>query len=289
MSASGLVVVTGATGRQGGAVTRALLRAGRPVRAVTRKPDSRPARALAAAGAEVVGADMDDPVSLDGAFAGADAVYSVQNFATAGPDGEVRQGKNVGDAASRAGVSHLVYASAAPGRRSTGVGSWESKLEIEDHLGTLELPLTVLRPTAFMELMTDRAFYPAAGVWHVWPGIAGWDFRVPWISCHDLGVIAARVFAEPEQFLGKVLDLAAEYRSLDGCRKAFARVTGRPPRSFPMPLWLFRRFTPDTVRLWRSLAEEPPVVDVGPTRAIHPDAQTVEEWLRSRTAAPAAA
>jgi uncharacterized protein YbjT (DUF2867 family) len=116
MSTTGLVVVAGATGRQGGAVTRALLRDGRPVRALTRSPDGRPARALAAAGAEVVRADMEDPASLDRAFSGADGVYSVQNFATAGHDGEVRQGKNVGDAAARAGVSHLVYGSAAPGK-----------------------------------------------------------------------------------------------------------------------------------------------------------------------------
>jgi uncharacterized protein YbjT (DUF2867 family) len=242
-----------------------------------------------AAGAEVVAADMDDPASLDRAFAGADGVYSVQNFATAGPEGEVRQGRNVGDAAARAGIAHLVYGSAAPGRRGTGVGSWESKLAIEDHLRALDLPLTVLRPTAFMKLMTDRAFYPAAGVWHVWPGIAGWDFRVPWISCHDLGVVAATAFADPERFVGTVLELAAEYRSLDGCRRAYARVTGRPPRHVPMPLWLFRRFTPDTVRLWRSLAEQPPVVDVERTRAVHPAASTVEEWLRTRTATPRAA
>jgi uncharacterized protein YbjT (DUF2867 family) len=255
------------------------------VRALTRKPDGRPARALAVAGAEVVAADMDDPGSLDRAFTGADGVYSVQSFATAGLEGEVRQGKNVGDAAARAGVSHLVYGSAAPGRRGTGVASWESKLAIEDHLRTLDLPLTVLRPTAFMELMTDRDFYPAAGIWHVWPGIAGWDFRVPWLSCADLGAVAATVFADPARYVGTVLELAADDRSLAGCREAYARVTGRRPRSLPMPLWLFQRFTPDTVRLWRSLAEEPAVVDVERTRAVLPGAMGVEEWLRTRTAA----
>jgi uncharacterized protein YbjT (DUF2867 family) len=289
MSATGLVAVTGATGRQGGAVTRALLRAGRPVRALTRRPDGRPARALAAAGAEVVGADMEDPASLDRALAGADGVYSVQNFMTAGLDGEVRQGRNVGDAALRAGVSHLVYGSAGTGRRGTGVGSWESKLAVEDHLQAMDLAVTVLRPTAFMELMTDRAFYPAAGVWHVWPGIAGWDFRVPWISCQDLGVVAAAAFADPARFAGQTLELAADTRSLGECRAAYARVTGRPPRSFPMPLWLFRRFTPDTVHMWRYCLANPPVVDLEQTRAVHPGALTVEDWLRTRTAAPAAA
>ena len=236
MSDSGVVVVAGATGRQGGAVTRALLRDGRRVRAMTRKPEGPTARALAAAGADVVAADMNEPDSLDRAFAGADGVYSVQNYMISGLDGEVRQGRNVGEAAARAGVRHLVYGSAGVGRRGTGVGSWESKIDVEDHLRGLGLPMTVLRPTAFMELMTDRAFYPAAGVWHVWPTMAGWDFRVPWLACHDLGVIAAKAFADPRGYIGRDLKLAAEFRSLGQCRSTYARVMGRGPRRFPMPL-----------------------------------------------------
>ena len=286
MSGSGVVVVTGATGRQGGAVARALLDDGRRVRAMTRKPEGPRARALASAGADVVAADMDDPDSLDSAFAGADGVYAVQNFMTSGLDGEVRQGRNVGDAARRAGVQHLVYGSAGIGRRGTGVGSWESKLDVEDHLRELGLTLTVLRPTAFMELMTDRAFYPAAGVWHVWPQLAGWDFRVPWLSCHDLGVIAAKAFADPDRYVGQDLKLAAEFRSLDECRRTHARVTGREPRRFPMPLWLFRRFTPDTVNMWEWCRANDLDVDPELTRSIHPEAMTVETWLRSRTTSP---
>ena len=285
MSESGVVVVTGATGRQGGAVTRALLQDGRRVRAMTRKPEGRAARALAIAGADVVAADMDDPASLDRAFAGVDGVYSVQNFMTSGLDGEVRQGRNVAEAAARAGVRHLVYGSAGIGRRGTGVGSWESKLDVEDHLRGLGLPVTVLRPTAFMELMTDRAFYPAAGVWHVWPMMAGWDFRVPWLSCHDLGVIAAKAFADPEGYIGRDLKLAAEFRSLEECRSTYARVMGHGPRRFPMPLWLFQRFAPDTVRMWEWCRENDLDTDPELARSIHPGAMTVETWLRARKTA----
>jgi uncharacterized protein YbjT (DUF2867 family) len=179
VSGTGVVVVTGATGRQGRAVGRALLAAGWPVRAMTRHPGRSVARALADAGAQLVVADMEDPASLDRAFAGAYAVYSVQNYMTSGLDGEVRQGRNVGDAALRAGVRHLVQGSAGTGERGTGVGSFESKVDIEDHLAELGLPVTVLRPTAFMELMTDRAFFPPAGMWHVWPKLDGWGLQVP--------------------------------------------------------------------------------------------------------------
>lgn len=213
VSGRGIVVVTGATGRQGRAVTRALLAAGWPVRAMTRHPEKPAARNLADAGADVVAADMEDTASLDRAFTGAYGVYSVQNFMTSGLDGEVRQGRNVGDAAHRAGIRHLVQGSAGTGERGTGVGSFESKLDIEEHLAELGLPVTVLRPMAFMELMTDRAFFPPAGVWHVWPKLDGWGFRVPWLSCSDLGRIAERVFEQPERFVGQQLNLSADVRA----------------------------------------------------------------------------
>jgi uncharacterized protein YbjT (DUF2867 family) len=281
---SGVVVVTGATGRQGRAVCRALLAAGWPVRAMTRHPEKPAASALAAAGAQLVVADMEEPDSLDRAFTGAYGVYSVQNFMTSGLDGEVRQGRNVGDAASRAGVRHVVHGSAGTGERGTGVGSFESKLDIEDHLAALSLPVTVLRPMAFMEVMTDRAFFPPAGVWHVWPKLDGWDFRVPWLSCHDLGRIAERVFAQPERFIGQQLELTADVRSLAECRQIYTRVVGRPPRRLPMPVRLFERFAPDTTALWRWARTARLGVDPAVTRSIVPHPLTVEVWLRQETA-----
>jgi uncharacterized protein YbjT (DUF2867 family) len=279
----GVVVVTGATGRQGRAVTRALLANRWTVRAMTRRPDRPRARALAAAGAELVAGDMDDPRSLDRAFTGARGVYSVQNFMTAGLDGEIRQGRNVADAAHRAGVDHLVYGSAGTGERGTGVGSFESKLEVEAHLAELGLPVTVLRPMAFMELMTDRAFFPPVGVWHAWPRLAGWDFRVPWLSCHDLGRVTERVFSHPERFVGRELRLAAEVRSLGECREVYARVRGRGPRRLPLPMRLFERFAPDTAALWRWACEARPEAGPEETRSVVPDVLTVEQWLRGRT------
>jgi uncharacterized protein YbjT (DUF2867 family) len=283
VSGRGTVAVTGATGRQGGAVARALLGRGRPVRALTRTPGTAKARALAAAGAEVMPADMDDSASLVRAFTGAEAVFSVQNAMISGLDGELRQGRNVADAAARAGVAHLVYGSAGTGSRGTGIGSWEVKLDVEEHMRRLGLPVTVLRPAAFMELMTDADFHPAAGTWHVWPSIAGWDFRVPWLACRDLGVVAATVLADPGRFVGADLALAADVRSLGECREAWTRVVGRRPRRFPMPRWLFARFAPDTARMWHWLADNGFVLDPAPTLSLHPDALGVEDWLRRRS------
>ena len=279
-----VVVVTGATGRQGGAVARHLLAEGWRVRGVTRSPDSNAARRLAALGVEVVRADMADPDAMRGACAGSHGVFSVQNPMISGQEGEVAQGKKVVDAAAQAGVSHLVYGSAGPGTPGTGVAAWDAKLEVAEYARSRGLPLTVLRPMAFMELMTDKDLYPPVAAWHLMPRLVGEDKPIPWLSADDLGAIAARAFGDPASYVGSDLALAADHRTLLECRTIWRRVTGRSPRRFPMPVWLFERFVgPDLTRMWRWLASHEVNVDLTETRAQHPDAATVEEFVRRRT------
>src|SRR5919201_6651814 len=140
-----VIVVTGATGRQGGAVVRHLLQDGWHVRALTRKPASPKAQSLATHGAELVAGDMGNRASLVNAFHGAYGIYSVQNPMISGPEAEVRQGKLVADVAKEVGVQTLVYGSAGTGHTATRIGSWESKLQVEAHMRAIDLPVTVLR------------------------------------------------------------------------------------------------------------------------------------------------
>jgi len=276
----------GATGRQGGAVARRLLDGGWRVRALTRSPASPAAQALAVAGAEVVQADMGDRASLDGALAGVHGVYSVQNPVISGIEAEVQQGRNVAEAARRAHVQHVVYGSAGTGAADTGVGSWDSKLEIEAHMRALDLPLTVLRPMAFMELMTDKAFYPPLSTWHVMPKLLGGETLVPWTAVEDLAAVAATAFAERERFVGRDLPLAADLRSIDECREIHRDVIGHGPRRFPMPVWMFERVAgEDLTTMWRWWRSAKPETDTRTLREIRPDALTVRQWLERRKAA----
>jgi uncharacterized protein YbjT (DUF2867 family) len=280
MSNDRLVAVTGATGRQGGAVARHLLADGWRVRALTRRPEAPPARRVAALGAEVVRADMANREELVAAFRDAYGVFSVQNPMISGLDAEVVQGRNVADAAERVGVQHVVYGSAGVGVTGTGVGSWESKHEVEAHMPALRLPLTVLRPMAFMELMTDRGFFPPVSTWHVMPRLMGADRPVPWISVDDLGAIAAQAFANPDRFVGAELELVADIRSIEECRGIWREVFDRPPRRVPMPVSMFHRFVgTDPTTMWRWLGTTDLNVDPERTRQILPAAMTVREWL----------
>jgi uncharacterized protein YbjT (DUF2867 family) len=282
------IVVTGATGLQGGAVTRHLLKDGWRVKALTRHPSSKRAQALALLGAEVVQGDMDDPDSLRPIFAGAYGVYSVQNTFSGGPEAEIRQGKHVADISKDSAVQHLVYGSAGIGRKGTGVPSWETKLTIEAHMKALGLPLTILRPTAFMELMTDKKFFPAVGTWRVMPRLMGTARPLPWICVDDLGAIAACAFADPQRFVGMELRLASDVQSLAQCRSLYCDIMGTAPRQFPMPVWLFRRLGfvgRDLTAMWRWLRTGDLDLDTAPTRALHPHALTVQAWLGKQQAA----
>jgi uncharacterized protein YbjT (DUF2867 family) len=283
MSATGpIIAVLGGTGRQGGQVARHLLDDGWAVRTLTRAPDAEKARSLAALGADVVYADLEDPASLDSAFAGAYGVFSMQTPHAGSPEIEIRQGLNAGRAAERAGIRHLVYGSAGPGDEKTGIEQWDAKLEIARGLESLGLPLTVLRPMAFMELMTDPTFFPQSSTWYTMPKLAGVDRRIPWLSVRDLGAIAARAFAEPERFLGRNVRLTADVKSLAECRHLYREVKGRNPPRFPMPLFLFRRFVgDDTLDMWRWLHDHPVDADPSETRTILPQAMDVRTWLKS--------
>jgi uncharacterized protein YbjT (DUF2867 family) len=278
-----IVVVTGATGRQGGAVATHLLSDGWRVRALTRRPDGPAARGLATLGAEVMGVDLADTDSLGPAFRDAYGVYSVQNPMISGAEGEIAQGRNVADAAKKAGIGHVVYGSAGTGEAGTGISSWESKLKIQAHMEAIGLPLTVLRPMAFMELMTDKGFYPSVAVWHLMPRFAGETLPIGWICVDDVGAIAARAFAEPEKFIGADLRLAADVRSIAECRATWRLVVGRAPGRFPMPVWLFKRFVgTDLIAMWSWLRSAQLQFDLAPTHEILPTALTVRQWLIGR-------
>jgi len=142
-----IILVTGATGQQGGASARHLQARGWRVRALTRDPHTAAARALADAGVKVVQGDLNDRASLDRAIKGTHGVHSVQPYMPQDPTREVYQGKNLAEAASDAGVEHFVYSSVAGADQHAGTPEQDSKGEIEQHIRSSGLPATILRPT----------------------------------------------------------------------------------------------------------------------------------------------
>ena len=279
------IAVVGSTGRQGGQVARRLLEQGWRVRAITRTPEGKKAAALKEAGADVVQADLEDQAALEAAFENTYGVYTMQPPLMGKMEVEIRQGRNAAQAAKKAGIRHLVYGSAGPGHTKTGIEQWDSKLEVTRTMKDLGLPLTVLRPMAFMELMTDPAYYPQSSTWYTMTNLTGTERKIPWLSVQDLGAIAAKAFAHPDDFIGRDLPLAADAQSLAELREIYKEVRGKYPPRFPIPLFLFERFVgKDILNMWRWLRANPVSLDTSPTYQVQPEAMTVRRWLRSLSA-----
>jgi uncharacterized protein YbjT (DUF2867 family) len=138
---------------------------------------------------------------------------------------------------------------------------------------------------AFMELMTDRGFYPSVSTWHVMPKLVGWEYPVIWVCVDDLAAIAVAAFTRPTEFIGRDLALAADVRSLAECRSLWREVTGRAPRRFPMPVPVFERFVgKDLLRMWRWLRTNRPEIDLQESREIHPGMLGVRDWITAQRA-----
>lgn len=276
------IAVVGATGRQGSQVVRHLLKQGWRVRALTRKPESKKAAQLKALGAEVVQADLGDRASLEAAFDGAYGVYDIQIPVSGKIDVEIGQGRNAAEAARKTGIKHVVYGAAGLGEDvQTGIEQWDAKAEITKIMKALGVPLTTLRPMAFMELMSDPSYYPNSSTWYIWPKLSGLNRPIGWISVQDVGAIAAKAFGDPDAYIGRDLPLAADVQSLRECREIHKELTGKYPSRFPMPLFLFEKFVgKDLANMWRWLRTNHVDLDTTQTLAIHPEALTVRTWLQ---------
>jgi uncharacterized protein YbjT (DUF2867 family) len=219
------LLITGATGHQGGAVVREAVEHGFHVRALVRNPQKPAARKLENLGVEIAQGDFDDRASLDRALKDCHGVFSVQNFHTEGYVGEVRQGKALADAAKAAGVAHFVYSSVGNANRDTGIPHFESKWEIEQHLANIQLPHTVLRPVFFyFNYETMRASLNQG----VLAMPLAPDTKLCQVSEDDYGRIVAMVFEDPETFLGRQLDVASSQPTMSEVAETFTRVLARP-------------------------------------------------------------
>ena len=276
------VLVTGATGRQGGAVVRHMQPNGWKLRALTRNPSSYAAKQLASQGVELVQGDLDDPGSLDRAARGVYGIYSVQDFWTVGAKREVRQGKNLADVAKRAGVQHIVYGSVGGAERNTGITHWETKWEIEKHIRSLQLPSTVLRPVSFMEtyhileveigLLKGKLADPIRG-----------DKPYQTIATDDIGAFAALAFERPKQFIGLELEIAGSELTNVQAAEVFSRVLNRRVKFQKLPMPIVKLFLgKEFYEMFHWFNAKGYQANIPELRRKYPEIHlhTLEEWLR---------
>lgn len=282
------ILVFGATGQQGGATVRALLRRGRNVQAFVRDPTSHVARALADAGVTLVLGDLNDPASVRSAMKGVAGVFSVQTFR--GPGGveeEVRQGMVVATAALEAEVAHLVYSSVGGADRDSGVPHFESKRRVELHIEAVGIPFTILRPVMFHEIFNDLRLQPDEGGGHV---LGLWlppERSVQMIATHDIGCFAADAFDAPQTWIGHRLELAGDELTGNQMADVLQTVSGSPVRYVQLPLEPLRAARPDLASMFDWLNRDGFRADLPRLRATNPALIPLNAWARDHWMAPA--
>ena len=301
-----IIAVLGATGAQGGGLVRAILAdKGGPfqARAITRNVNSDKARALARAGAEVVAADVDDPKSLDRAFAGAYGAFCVTFFwEHFSPEKETGHARNMAQAAKRAGLQHVIWSTLEDTRKQVPLSDnrmptlmgkykvphFDSKGEADRYFTESGVPTTFLVTSFYWENLIFFGMGPKKGpdgklVFTLPMG----DKKLPTIAAEDIGKTAYAIFKKGRELAGKTIGIAGEH--LTGAQMAasltralgqevrYNAVTPEAYRGFGFPgaedlgnMFQFNRDFEQVCVQGRSLAAG---------RALNPEMQTFDAWL----------
>ena len=244
------VLVTGATGKQGGAAARALLARGHTVRAVTRNPSGDAARALAAAGADVRAGDFNDPATLTAAANGADTAIVMSTPFEAGEEAETRQGIAAIEAVKAAGVGHVIYSSVGSADRGTGIPHFDSKYAVEQHLAASGVNYSISAPVWFMENL--------ASPWMTGSLLEGTlafalpkDRPLQGVAVADIGAFLTTLAERRAEVFGRRIDIAGDEITGETMARTIGNAAGRRVGYYQVPLDVVRQQSEDFARMFR--------------------------------------
>ena len=232
------IFVTGATGNQGGATARHLLKNGFHVKALTRNASAAKSKQLQELKAEIIEGDLDDPSTYSHHLKDADGLFCLLDF-TQGFEKEIKQGINLINAAKENDVKYILYSSVIGADANTGIPHWESKFKIENHLKQSNIPYTVIRPSS----LYDNFLIP-----QVKSRLLKGKLVVPLnknkvqqiISAEDVGKISTAIFMDSGNYLNKTLNLAAEEMSQAQMADTFSKAWGKPVKFQQLPGFISR-------------------------------------------------
>lgn len=255
-----IIAVVGATGAQGGGLVRAILadRSGSySVRAITRDIHSDKARALAAQGAEVVAADVDNEASLQRAFAGAHGVYCVTFFwAHFSPAKELAEAGAMARAAKAAGVQHVIWSTLEDTRRwvplsddrmptlqgNFKVPHFDAKGEANALFTAAGVPTTFLLTSFYWDNLIGFGMGPRkgadGGLVFVLP--MG-DRKLPGIAAEDIGRCAYGIFQRGGELVGKTVGIAGDHLTGAQMAETLGRGLGQPVAYQSLPFDAYRK------------------------------------------------
>jgi uncharacterized protein YbjT (DUF2867 family) len=306
MADNKIIAVVGATGAQGGGVVRAIARdrTGEFVaRALTRDPNSEKARALAAAGAEVVAADVDDASSLEKAFAGAHGAFCVTFFWNHfSAEKEIAEVRNMANAAKKTGLRHVIWSTLEDTRKwvplsDTRMPTLQGKYKVPHFDGKGEAD-QIFRdagvPTTFLltSFYWDNFIHFGAGPQRGPDGKLALTFpmgdkKLPAIAVEDIGKCAFGLFKRGAEFIGKTVGIAGEHLTGAELASKMSRALGQDIRYNDVPPDVYRSFgfpgADDLGNMFQFKRDFNEYFcgarSIEFSRTLNPELQTFDQWL----------
>ena len=306
MSDKKIIVVAGATGAQGGGLVRAIQsdpNGGFTARALTRDVNSDKAKQLAALGAEVVAANVDDAASIEKAYRGAYGAYCVTFFWDHfSPDKEQAEAANMANAAKNAGLQHVIWSTLEDTRKwiplsddrmptlmgKYNVPHFDSKGEADLIFTGLGLPVTFLLTSFYWDNFIYFKMGPANGA----DGKLGitlpmGDKKLPGIAAEDIGRCAYGVFRKGPEYIRKTVGIAGEHLTGAQMAAAFTRALGREVQYNEVPPEVYRGFgfpgAEDIGNMFQFKRDFESYYcgarSLEVSRSLNPALQTFDQWL----------
>ncbi len=278
-----MVLVSGATGSQGGAVTQALLDSGHKVRALTRNTESPRARGLEEQGVELVRGDLDDAGSLKRALQGVDSLYLMGSPQEVGADGEAKQGIAMANAAKAASIGHLVYGSVASANLNTGIPHFDSKYVVEEHIKTLGIPYTISAPVFFMDNFIAPWSLDALKDGKIVLAMPS-DRSLQQVSVKNIGDFVASLINRRGEVFGKRFDIAGDELTGDECAGILTRITGHQFAYEVLPVSVVKEQSDDMATMFAWFDTDGYGVDIPKLHSSFSDVdwQSYSQWADSQ-------
>lgn len=290
MESKKLILVTGATGGQGGSVVKALLASGKyAIRALTRNASSPKAIALKNAGVEVVEGNMENMDSLLAAMKGCYGVYGVTSF-WEHYDAEYEHGRNLVTAVKQSNIEHFVlhtlpsYYKLTNGQYS--VPHFDMKAAMQEYAKSLQLKATFLHIAFYYENFFQFTPLQLADDSSLFFGFPQGDTKFSMVSVEDVGGIVATIFDHPAEYIGRTVGAVGSDDTCHEYAATMSRVFGRKVNYVFIPREVFAAFDfPGAEELANMFEVQRLYVpnrqlDLIESYGLNPNMQTFEAWLQ---------
>lgn len=284
-----VILVTGATGAQGGSVARTLLRQNKfAVRILTRNAASAKALELKYEGAEIAEADLENTNSLLKAMQGVYGVFGVTSY-WEHFEKEYGQGKNLVDAVKQAGIQHFVF-STLPNYNKLSqakyiIPQYDTKAMLQEYTKSLGIPASFIHVSFYYENLLKTFPLQKDEKNNFWFGFPQGYAPLPMVSVEDVGGIVAKMFEHPKEYIGRKVQAVGANQACDEYAEILSSVLKRkicykyiPREEYAANNMPHAEEIANTFEVQRIYSTDK-LVDLIESNGLYPEIQNFKTWV----------